>query len=1140
MGIVELLLDRGADVNTVGGRYGTALTAAASVCDIKTVKLLLDRGADVNTVGGRYGTALTAAASVCDIKTVELLLDQGADANTVAGEYGTALNAAAYFNNTEIVRLLLDRGADVSIIGGKYGTPLAMNAGGEERATRLRLGNAASHRDEIHEYRRAIKAMENTGILLLARGAKINAASREYGTALTTAVSMDCIASIIWLLDRGADTNIVAGDYGTALTAAAFHGQAYFISLLLAKGADVNIVGGNYGTALTAAILNEKKYLLSMLLARGADVNIVGGNYGTALTAAAFKGYDDIMSLLLEGGADVNIVGGNYGTALTAAAFNGRAYFLSLLLAKGADVNIVGGNYGTALTAAAFNGKDDIIPLLLERGADVNIVGGDYGTALTAAVFKGNNVIMSLLLERGADVNIVGGDYGTALTAAVFKGNNVIMSLLLERGADVNIVGGKYGTPLAIAAARGNTWAASLLLRRGADVNTLVDEHANTLLNVAACEGIPSAVSRLLDRGIGVDTICGKYGTALAAAVSCGKTDTALLLLEHGADIMRADFNPNNSEISWFPFPLPYTGPYHHNSTSSSHSCNILSAGFQKGGSLTPEQANVPCQKLTEEALRNALAALIGLNKTILDKYEWIRYDLCYFVTHHFDFGLAYAAARVAWNQQSLSPDDIFNGRRQWHRHAQMLGEAQSKVIETDSNHSSSIQAQQLIVMPYSVMPRRLWDLKSNRVVDFRMLHAAQPTTESTPTFWAVTHSWTSDMTPVLTAINQFQWPVPLPKGISIESLRSELLTLGAEYVWLDVICLRQRSELDSLEQLRQKEWKLDVPTIGNIYRTAEKIVRYFNGLGVPFSNDGWDGPQHWLCRAWTLQEIASEKDTINGSIPRDRSQRWVFLNSQGMVSGKMIKFRSAISPIIQLAAQVDSKYGCEIYELAREMARRQSTQPVDKLSGLFYLLRTTKLPCYNEHKTSEDIWRESFHLLPLERRAEILFDFPYRGSDEQWFPTWTQVLDWPTRDPEFNHMRPHISHDLVIGEIFLIRNIWTIPGITLYESNYPGEYGAETNGRLFGFYPPYLEQKPIDIQDPVFTLATLDIGHAYNWVVCKAIEKKTGQSVGLDGVAEVNVLKKIGVLRTDACSELMVGGQNGASLLQKMDCLFV
>src|SRR4029077_17249196 len=121
-------------------------------------------------------------------------------------------------------------------------------------------------------------------------------------------------------------------------------------------------------------------------------------------------------------------------------------------------------------------------------------------------------------------------------------------------------------------------------------------------------------------------------------------------------------------------------------------------------------------------------------------------------------------------------------------------------------------------------------------------------------------------------------------------------------------------------------------------------------------------------------------------------------------------------------------------------------------------------------------------------------------------------------------------------GEIsFPICNLWTIPHAVLSKADYPDEYEVKIGESMFGFYLSYLSQKPIEIQDSTeFMLATMDIGHVFNWVVCKAIEVKVGADVGLGGVGEVNVLKKVGVLRTDACSELFVGGKNCASLLQK------
>ncbi|KAF1961004.1 ankyrin [Byssothecium circinans] len=80
-GTTELLLDKGADVNAEGGRYGNALQAASEGGHEATVKLLLDKGADgadVNAQGGHYGNALQAASSGGHEAIVKLLIGKGA------------------------------------------------------------------------------------------------------------------------------------------------------------------------------------------------------------------------------------------------------------------------------------------------------------------------------------------------------------------------------------------------------------------------------------------------------------------------------------------------------------------------------------------------------------------------------------------------------------------------------------------------------------------------------------------------------------------------------------------------------------------------------------------------------------------------------------------------------------------------------------------------------------------------------------------------------------------------------------------------------------------------------------------------------------------------------------------------------
>jgi hypothetical protein len=68
-----LLLDKGAEIDTPGGEYGSALQAASDGGCEAVVKMLLDKGSEINTQGGRYGNALQAASYGDDEAVVKLL-----------------------------------------------------------------------------------------------------------------------------------------------------------------------------------------------------------------------------------------------------------------------------------------------------------------------------------------------------------------------------------------------------------------------------------------------------------------------------------------------------------------------------------------------------------------------------------------------------------------------------------------------------------------------------------------------------------------------------------------------------------------------------------------------------------------------------------------------------------------------------------------------------------------------------------------------------------------------------------------------------------------------------------------------------------------------------------------------------------
>ncbi|KAF8429695.1 hypothetical protein EV426DRAFT_526911, partial [Tirmania nivea] len=310
------------------------------------------------------------------------------------------------------------------------------------------------------------------------------------------------------------------------------------------------------------------------------------------------------------------------------------------------------------------------------------------------------------------------------------------------------------------------------------------------------------------------------------------------------------------------------------------------------------------------------------------------------------------------------------------------------------------------------VPPRRLWDLKANRVIPFYgkqqplLRPRLQPFEQD---YWAVSHSWTDGMheRSIDTPINSHLWPVPMPKGSNLQHVRQELRACGAEYAWLDVVCLRQRSgqEIAAMEgfmqenSLREKEWVVDVPTIGNIYRNASGVLRYFNGLGQSFNPDvgSWREPTHWTNRAWTLQEMRPEEEMVNAGF--EVAKRLPLRTPLDTPTGPLT-LREMLKPLSEIGLAAHSPHGISIIELAKHMSKRFATTPVDKIAGINYLIWPKgwvfNLPVYRETTQMEDAWLRCVQSMRRDLKVELLFLYPHPrdGLDEiaTWIPTWSQI----------------------------------------------------------------------------------------------------------------------------------------------------
>ena len=104
------------NVNDCDGSGRTALIHAADNGKLEIVQLLLDKGANINYSSYIGGTSLLYAAGSGYLDIVQLLLDEGADINLSNNNGDTSLIIAAKYKNIEVVKLLIRKGANTSIV----------------------------------------------------------------------------------------------------------------------------------------------------------------------------------------------------------------------------------------------------------------------------------------------------------------------------------------------------------------------------------------------------------------------------------------------------------------------------------------------------------------------------------------------------------------------------------------------------------------------------------------------------------------------------------------------------------------------------------------------------------------------------------------------------------------------------------------------------------------------------------------------------------------------------------------------------------------------------------------------------------------------------------------------------------------
>jgi uncharacterized protein len=350
---VRLLLQYGADVNTLNNRSASPLIAACLQQHVSIAACLLKAGAMVNTAAADGNCALIAAVESGSVALVQLLLDNGADISATNNDGQNALFRAAHAGHVLLLEFLVQRGLSVNSTDTVGRTALMMAVIGGQKAAEC----------------------------LIQHGAAVNSDTLDGYTALHAACagsSSDDAAMIELLLANGADLHMCNKLDCTPLIVAACYGKLQCAKALIAAGADANHINYDGHYALHLAISGNHAAVAQLLLAHSAtavmnsvtpSVCFAGVDCCTQATALMMCSTADTLKVVLAAGADVHVTTDNGDTCLHKAAAHGYvAPVVCLLIKAGVDLHAVN-KEGKIAAQLAHDTEHTLIEQLLNRAA---------------------------------------------------------------------------------------------------------------------------------------------------------------------------------------------------------------------------------------------------------------------------------------------------------------------------------------------------------------------------------------------------------------------------------------------------------------------------------------------------------------------------------------------------------------------------------------------------------------------------------------------------------------------------------------------------------------------------------------------------------------------------------------------------
>nr|XP_015913874.2 uncharacterized protein LOC107444287 [Parasteatoda tepidariorum] len=592
----DLLLQNVQDINSIRHATGKTLLHVAADLGLKNmVEYLLSKGADVNSVSDIRVTPLHKSAYAGHVDIVTLLISNGAIVNAKDSADNIPLHFAAFNGQSSTAEVLLKHGADFNAFNKEKLSPLQRAIlNGHLNVLKSFIEHGASTEDlerrgfPVFKYAIRHNNLELINILI-ENGMSINIRDPDGCTPLHQSIKNGSIDISLRLIECGADINSADKFNLTPLSLSIKLGYFEIVDKLLSEQANIHSVDYKGQTLLHMCVLNFKimdsmgeEYftetyndlvsnlsrfdIFKKLVERGISIereNIFGR---TPLHLACISGYDDIVRYLIPKLVDINVSDKMGYTPLHHAVKNNNLKVIDMLLAsKECRLDFRTFKNETALCLAATNNYTESTRLLIKYGADVN--DGDplhealmrgyqdmciillekkstniekqfkdkSKTLLWYAVNKGLKRVVSCVLEKKK--LSTSDDLNELLYFAIQGGYDDIVTILLNHGADVNFVFKPNCSPLHLAVFYGHSDIIKLLLARGADFNKLNSDNRRPVDLAVFLGHLESAQIFFQKQIIDINEKIHGASTLLNLAAECGHLDLLKFLTNGGADL---------------------------------------------------------------------------------------------------------------------------------------------------------------------------------------------------------------------------------------------------------------------------------------------------------------------------------------------------------------------------------------------------------------------------------------------------------------------------------------------------------------------------------------------------------------------------------------------------------------------------